>query len=139
MARLKIEALTKVFPGGVKALDGFSLEIGDKEFLAVVGPSGCGKSTLLRMIAGLEEETSGRIILDGRELNGIAPKDRDMAIMFQNYALFPHMTVFDNMAFGLKLRGTPKGEITQRVKEAAGTLGIGELLGRYPGEMSGGQ
>jgi multiple sugar transport system ATP-binding protein len=139
MPRLKLEALGKVYPGGVKALDGFTLDIADREFVAVVGPSGCGKSTLLRMIAGLDEVSEGKILLDGRELNGVPPRDRDIAIMFQNYALFPHMTVAENMAFGLKLRKTPRAEIATRVAEAARMLGIGELLRRYPAEMSGGQ
>jgi multiple sugar transport system ATP-binding protein len=139
MPRLSLKGLSKVFPGGVKALDGFTLDVAEKEFLAVVGPSGCGKSTLLRLIAGLEEESGGTIELDGAVLNGLPPRDRDMAIMFQNYALFPHMTVADNMAFGLKLRKTPKGEIAQRVEETAKLLGIAALLGRYPAEMSGGQ
>ena len=139
MARLKIDGLTKIFPGGVKALDGFSLDIAEGEFVAVVGPSGCGKSTLLRLIAGLEAENAGTMILDGRELNGLPPKDRDMAVMFQNYALFPHLTVAENMGFGLKLRKTPREEIRARVAEVAATLGIGDLLQRYPSEMSGGQ
>jgi multiple sugar transport system ATP-binding protein len=139
MARLILDGLTKVFPGGVKAVDGFSLEVADREFLAVVGPSGCGKSTLLRLVAGLEEETSGRILLDGRELNGLPPKDRDMAIMFQSYTLFPHMTVAENMAFGLRLRRTPAAEARARVREVAATLGIEDLLERHPSELSGGQ
>ncbi len=139
MPRLKLEGLSKTYPGGVKALDGFSLDIADREFIAVVGPSGCGKSTLLRMIAGLDEVSAGRILLDEKELNGLPPRDRDTAIMFQNYALFPHMTVAENMAFGLKLRKTPRAEVASRVAETARLLGIADLLGRYPGEMSGGQ
>jgi multiple sugar transport system ATP-binding protein len=139
LPRLILDGISKTFAGGVRALDGFSLDIAEKEFVAVVGPSGCGKSTLLRIIAGLEEESAGRIILDGKELNGLPPRDRDMAIMFQNYALFPHMTVADNMAFGLKLRKTPREEIVKRVEEAARLLGIADLLARYPAEMSGGQ
>jgi multiple sugar transport system ATP-binding protein len=139
MARLRLEGLSKSYPGGVKALDAFTLDIAPREFIAVVGPSGCGKSTLLRLIAGLDEASGGKVILDGTVLNGLPPRERDMAIMFQNYALFPHMTVAENMAFGLKLRGTPKGEIENRVDEAARLLGIGDLLKRYPGEMSGGQ
>jgi multiple sugar transport system ATP-binding protein len=139
MPRLKLEALSKTYPGGVKALDAFTLDIADREFIAVVGPSGCGKSTLLRMIAGLDEVSGGRILLDGKELNGLPPRDRDIAIMFQNYALFPHMTVAENMAFGLKLRKTPRAEINVRVAEAARMLGIADLLARFPGEMSGGQ
>jgi len=136
---LKIDGLSKVFPGGVKALDGFTLDIAEGEFVAVVGPSGCGKSTLLRLIAGLEPESAGTMRLDGNVLNGLPPKERDMAVMFQNYALFPHLTVAENMGFGLKLRKTPREEIRARVAEVAATLGLGELLQRYPSEMSGGQ
>lgn len=139
MARLILDGLGKVFPGGVRALDGVSLEVADRELLAVVGPSGCGKSTLLRIVAGLEDETQGRVMLDGRDLTGLPPKDRDMAIMFQNYTLFPHLTVEENMAFGLRLRKTPKAEARSRVAEAAARLGIADLLGRYPSELSGGQ
>jgi multiple sugar transport system ATP-binding protein len=139
MSRLKLDGISKTYPGGVKALDGFTLDIAEREFVAVVGPSGCGKSTLLRIIAGLEEESGGTLDLDGRILNGLPPRDRDMSIMFQNYALFPHMTVADNMGFGLKLRGTARAETESRVKEAARLLGIEGLLGRYPAEMSGGQ
>jgi multiple sugar transport system ATP-binding protein len=139
MARLQITGITKVFPGNVKALDSFSLDIAEGEFITVVGPSGCGKSTLLRIIAGLEEEDAGSLTLDGLELTGLPPKDRNMAVMFQNYALFPHLTVAENMGFGLKLRKTPKAEIRSRVEAVASTLGIGELLLRYPSEMSGGQ
>jgi multiple sugar transport system ATP-binding protein len=139
MSRLKLDGISKTYPGGVKALDRFTLDIAEREFVAVVGPSGCGKSTLLRIIAGLEEESGGTIDLDGRILNGLPPRDRDMSIMFQNYALFPHMTVAENMGFGLKMRGTARAETETRVKEAAGLLGIEGLLGRYPAEMSGGQ
>ncbi len=139
MSRLKLDGISKTYPGGVKALDGFTLDIAEREFVAVVGPSGCGKSTLLRIIAGLEEESGGTLDLDGRILNGLPPRDRDMSIMFQNYALFPHMTVAQNMGFGLKLRGTARAETETRVKEAAKLLGIEGLLGRYPAEMSGGQ
>ena len=139
MSRLKLDGISKTYPGGVKALDRFTLDIAEREFVAVVGPSGCGKSTLLRIIAGLEEESGGTIDLDGRILNGLPPRDRDMSIMFQNYALFPHMTVADNMGFGLKLRGTSRSETETRVKDAARLLGIEGLLGRYPAEMSGGQ
>jgi multiple sugar transport system ATP-binding protein len=138
-AKLSIERLSKGFPGGVKALDGFSLEVGERELVTVVGPSGCGKSTLLRLIAGLEEPDAGSVVLDGKALDGLPPRERDMAIMFQNYTLFPHMTVAENMAFGLRLRKAPKAEIGKRVKETAALLGIEGLLGRYPGEMSGGQ
>ena len=139
MPRLILDSLSKAFPGGVKALDGFSLDIADHEFLAVVGPSGCGKSTLLRLIAGLEEESSGRILLDGKMLNGLPPRDRDMAIMFQNYALFPHMTVEANMAFGLRLRKVSAADARARVAEVAGSLGLGQLLARYPSGLSGGE
>jgi multiple sugar transport system ATP-binding protein len=138
-SKLEIDRLSKHFPGGVKALDGFSLGVAEGELVTVVGPSGCGKSTLLRLIAGLEEPDGGSVRLDGKPLDGLPPRDRDMAIMFQNYALFPHMTVAENMAFGLKLRKTPKAEIEARVRDAARRLGIEGLLGRYPGEMSGGQ
>ena len=136
---LTINGLSKSFPGGVRALDGFTLEVGAKEFVTVVGPSGCGKSTLLRLIAGLDDPDSGSVALDGKSLDGLPPRERDMAIMFQNYALFPHMTVGQNMGFGLKLRGTPRAETETRVGEAAKLLGIEGLLGRYPGEMCGGQ
>jgi multiple sugar transport system ATP-binding protein len=139
MSRLKLDGISKTYPGGIRALDGFTLDIAEREFVAVVGPSGCGKSTLLRIIAGLEEESGGTLELDGRILNGLPPRDRDMSIMFQNYALFPHMTVAENMGFGLKLRGTARKETEARVKEAARLLGIEALLGRYPAEMSGGQ
>jgi multiple sugar transport system ATP-binding protein len=138
-AKLAIGNLSKGFPGGVQALDRFSLAVGERELVTVVGPSGCGKSTLLRLIAGLEEPDAGTVVLDGKPLDGLPPRERDMAIMFQNYTLFPHMTVAENMAFGLKLRGAPKPEIEKRVRETAALLGIEGLLGRYPGEMSGGQ
>lgn len=139
MARLVLNGVSKVFPGGIKALNDFSLDIASGEFITIVGPSGCGKSTLLRLIAGLEEESAGTITLDGKELNGLAPKDRDMAVMFQNYALFPHLTVAENMGFGLKLRKVASVDIRIQVEEVATTLGIVELLKRYPSEMSGGQ
>ncbi len=139
MAQLKLEGITKIFGSGVRALDGFSLDIAEGEFITVVGPSGCGKSTLLRIIAGLEAENSGRILMDGRALNGLPPRERDMAIMFQNYALFPHLTVAENMGFGLKLRKTPKTEIATAVKDVSAMLGISDLVDRYPSQMSGGQ
>ncbi|MEO6094393.1 MAG: ABC transporter ATP-binding protein [Fibrobacteria bacterium] len=142
MPRLKIEGLSKTYPGGaggVKALDSFSLEIREREFVTVVGPSGCGKTTLLRILAGLDDPTGGTLALDGRTLDGLPPRDRDMAIMFQNYALFPHLTVAQNMGFGLKLRKTTRTETARLVEEAARLLGIEALLGRYPSEMSGGQ
>ncbi len=124
---------------GVVAVQEFNLEIADKEFIVLVGPSGCGKSTTLRMIAGLEEITEGELYVGDRLVNDVAPKDRDIAMVFQNYALYPHMTVFDNMAFGLKLRHVPKAEIEQKVKEAAEILDITQYLGRKPKALSGGQ
>ncbi len=120
-------------------MDRFSLTVRDGEFLVLVGPSGCGKSTTLRMVAGLEEITSGTISIGGRTVNAVPPKDRDIAMVFQNYALYPHMTVFENMAFGLRLRGLPKKEIEARVRDAAEILGLGELLKRLPKQLSGGQ
>ncbi|MBI2865333.1 MAG: ABC transporter ATP-binding protein [Chloroflexi bacterium] len=138
MARVILDHVTKKF-GDVVAVDEVSIDIRDKEFLVMVGPSGCGKSTTLRMVAGLEEITSGNIFIGDRLVNDVAPKDRDIAMVFQSYALYPHMSVYDNMAFGLKLRGTPKAEIDRRVKATAETLGIGELLRRRPKQLSGGQ
>ncbi|NLC17389.1 MAG: sn-glycerol-3-phosphate ABC transporter ATP-binding protein UgpC [Clostridiales bacterium] len=139
MASVSLRHLYKVYPGGVKAVSDFNLEIEDKEFIVLVGPSGCGKSTTLRMIAGLEEITEGELYIDGRLVNDVEPKDRDIAMVFQNYALYPHMTVYDNMAFGLRLRKMPSAEIDARVKEAARILGITELLSRKPKALSGGQ
>ena len=139
MARVTLEGVTKVFPGNVVAVKEFTLDIPDREFIVLVGPSGCGKSTTLRMIAGLEEITSGTIRIGERVVNDVPPKDRDIAMVFQNYALYPHMTVYKNMAFGLKLRKFPKDEIDNRVKEAARILGITELLERKPKALSGGQ
>lgn len=139
MAEVVLEHVTKVYPGGLTAVKDVSLRIADKEFVVLVGPSGCGKSTTLRMIAGLEEITEGTIRIDGRVVNDVPPKDRDIAMVFQNYALYPHMTVYKNMAFGLKLRGFPKEEIDARVREAAKILGISELLDRKPKALSGGQ
>ncbi|ACK42175.1 MULTISPECIES: ABC transporter ATP-binding protein [Dictyoglomus] len=138
MAEVKLENVTKRF-GDVIAVNNVNLEIKDKEFIVLVGPSGCGKTTTLRMIAGLEEVTSGNIYIDGKVVNDVPPKDRDIAMVFQNYALYPHMTVYDNMAFGLKLRKYPKSEIDRRVKAAAEMLGIENLLKRKPKELSGGQ
>jgi multiple sugar transport system ATP-binding protein len=131
--------INKVYPSGVKAVADFNLDIKDKEFIVLVGPSGCGKSTTLRMIAGLEDITSGELYIDGRLVNDVVPKDRDIAMVFQNYALYPHMTVYDNMAFGLKLRKMPKNEIDARVKEASRILGIEQFLSRKPKALSGGQ
>ncbi|MBQ7670895.1 MAG: sn-glycerol-3-phosphate ABC transporter ATP-binding protein UgpC [Clostridia bacterium] len=139
MASLSLKHIYKKYPGGVTAVSDFCLEIKDKEFLVLVGPSGCGKSTTLRMIAGLEEISEGELFIGDRLVNDVAPKDRDIAMVFQNYALYPHMTVFDNMAFGLKLRKTPKEEIKRRVEEAARILDITHLLDRKPKALSGGQ
>lgn len=139
MASLSLKHIYKKYPGGVTAVSDFCLEIKDKEFLILVGPSGCGKTTTLRMIAGLEEITEGELFIGDRLVNDVAPKDRDIAMVFQNYALYPHMTVFENMAFGLKLRKTPKEEIKRRVEEAARILDITHLLDRRPKALSGGQ
>ena len=139
MASLSLRHVYKRYPGGVTAVSDFNLEIKDKEFIILVGPSGCGKSTTLRMVAGLEEISDGEIYVGDKLVNDVAPKDRDIAMVFQNYALYPHMTVFDNMAFGLKLRKTPKDEIKRRVEEAARILDISHLLERKPKALSGGQ
>jgi multiple sugar transport system ATP-binding protein len=139
MAGLSLKSIYKRYAGGVTAVSDFNLEIEDKEFIVMVGPSGCGKTTTLRMIAGLEEISEGEVYIDGNVVNDVAPKDRDIAMVFQNYALYPHMTVFDNMAFGLKLRKTPKDEIKRRVTEAARILDIEHLLDRKPKALSGGQ
>ena len=139
MASLSLKHIYKKYPGGVVAVSDFCLEVKDKEFIIFVGPSGCGKSTTLRMIAGLEEITDGELYIGNRLVNDIAPKDRDIAMVFQNYALYPHMTVFENMAFGLKLRKTPKDQIARKVEEAARILDISHLLDRKPKALSGGQ
>ena len=139
MASLSLRNIGKTYAGGVKAVIDFNLEIKDTEFIILVGPSGCGKSTTLRMIAGLEEITEGELYIGDRLVNDVAPKDRDIAMVFQNYALYPHMTVFGNMAFGLKLRKVPKEEIKRRVEEAARILDISHLLERKPKALSGGQ
>ncbi len=139
MAQVTLTNVTKIFPGGVKAVDGINLAIRDGELLVLVGPSGCGKSTTLRMVAGLEELSGGEIAIDGRVVNDVPPKDRDIAMVFQNYALYPHMSVYKNMAFSLKLRKMPRREIDVRVREAAKVLGIAELMERKPKELSGGQ
>lgn len=139
MASLKLDGIYKLYAGGVTAVSDFTLDIEDKEFLILVGPSGCGKSTTLRMIAGLEEISEGELYIDDKVVNDVAPKDRDIAMVFQNYALYPHMTVYENMAFGLKLRKTPKDEITRRVTEASRVLDIEHLLQRKPKALSGGQ
>ena len=139
MASVKLQGIYKKYPGGVIAVSDFNLEIKDKEFIILVGPSGCGKSTTLRMVAGLEEISEGQLFIGDKYVNDIAPKDRDIAMVFQNYALYPHMSVFENMAFGLKLRKTPKEEIKRRVEEAAKILDIAHLLDRKPKALSGGQ
>ncbi|MBU3912312.1 MAG: sn-glycerol-3-phosphate ABC transporter ATP-binding protein UgpC [Candidatus Omnitrophica bacterium] len=139
MAQVSLRDLKKVFPGNVVAVDSVSLGIENKEFLVIVGPSGCGKSTTLRMIAGLETITEGEVWIGNKMVNDIPAKDRDIAMVFQNYALYPHMTVYENMSFALRLRKFPKSDIDQRVKEAAEILGIGKLLNRRPRELSGGQ
>ncbi len=139
MASVVLKNVFKKYDGGVIAVSDFSLDIEDKEFIILVGPSGCGKSTTLRMIAGLEEITEGQVFIGDRLVNDVQPKDRDIAMVFQNYALYPHMTVFDNMAFGLKLRKVPKDEIKRRVHEAARVLEIEHLLDRKPKALSGGQ
>ena len=139
MARVDLEGVSKVYAGGVKAVNNISLYIRDQEFIVLVGPSGCGKSTTLRMVAGLEEISDGTIKIGDRIVNDVPPKDRDIAMVFQNYALYPHMTVYKNMAFGLKLRGFPKAEIDKRVQDAAKILDIGHLLDRKPKQLSGGQ
>jgi multiple sugar transport system ATP-binding protein len=139
MAQVQLEKLAKVYPGGVRAVDGIDLSIADREFVVLVGPSGCGKSTTLRMIAGLEEISGGTIRIGERVVNEVPPKDRDIAMVFQNYALYPHMTVRENMGFALKLRKVPKAEIKTRVDEAGRILDIGHLMERKPKELSGGQ
>lgn len=139
MANVSLRHIYKVYDGGVTAVSDFNLEIEDKEFIILVGPSGCGKSTTLRMIAGLEDISKGELYIGDVLSNDIAPKDRDIAMVFQNYALYPHMTVYDNMAFGLKLRKTPKEEMRRRVEEAARILDIAHLLDRKPKALSGGQ
>ena len=139
MGAIDIKSAGKIYPNGTRALEDVNITINDGEFVVLVGPSGCGKTTLLRMVAGLEDITEGEISIGDKTVNDVAPKDRDIAMVFQNYALYPHMSVFDNMAFSLKLRKLPKGEIDQKVKDAAKTLEISELLDRKPKALSGGQ
>ena len=139
MGAIDIKSAGKIYPNGTRALEDVNITINDGEFVVLVGPSGCGKTTLLRMVAGLEDITEGQISIGDKTVNDVAPKDRDIAMVFQNYALYPHMSVFDNMAFSLKLRKLPKDEIEQKVKEAAKTLEISELLDRKPKALSGGQ
>jgi multiple sugar transport system ATP-binding protein len=136
---IRLQNVTKVYPNDVKAVDDVTLEIADGEFLVLVGPSGCGKSTLLRLIAGLEAVTEGRVVLGDRDVTDVSPQNRDLAMVFQNYALYPHMTVAANLAFGLRLRKIPKAERARRVTEVASKLGLEELLDRKPSELSGGQ
>ena len=139
MGAIDIKSAGKIYPNGTRALEDVNITINDGEFVVLVGPSGCGKTTLLRMVAGLEDITEGEISIGDKTVNDVAPKDRDIAMVFQNYALYPHMSVFDNMAFSLKLRKLPKDEIDQKVKDAAKTLEISELLDRKPKALSGGQ
>jgi multiple sugar transport system ATP-binding protein len=139
MARVVLRNVTKQFQGGTRALDDLSLEIPDGEFLILVGPSGCGKTTALRLIAGLEKATSGTITIGDTTVNGVSPRDRDIAMVFQNYALYPHMTVYRNLGFGLRERRTPKREVDRRVREISAILGLDDLLKRRPAQLSGGQ
>ena len=139
MASLSLKGIQKIYPNGFHAVKDFNLEIEDREFIIFVGPSGCGKSTTLRMIAGLEDISDGTFKIDGKVMNNVEAKDRDIAMVFQNYALYPHMTVYDNMAFGLKLRKVPKAEIDKKVREAARILDLEKLLDRKPKALSGGQ
>jgi multiple sugar transport system ATP-binding protein len=139
MAEIALESLTKVYPDGTHAVNALDLDVGSGEFLVFVGPSGCGKTTALRMIAGLETVTSGRVMLDGQVINDLPPKDRDIAMVFQNYALYPHMNAAKNMGFPLKMRGLPESEIEARVREAARILGLEDSLHKKPRTLSGGQ
>ena len=139
MAEISLKNVNKIYPNKVHAVKDFNIEIKDKEFIIFVGPSGCGKSTTLRMIAGLEDISEGTLKIDGKVMNDVEPKDRDIAMVFQNYALYPHMTVYENMAFALKLRKVPKDEIDKKVREAATILGLEDLLNRKPKALSGGQ
>ena len=139
MAEIVLDRIDKVYPGGVKAVDGLSLEIGDSEFMVLVGPSGCGKTTALRAIAGLEVISAGTISIGGRVVNSLSPRERDIAMVFQNYALYPHMTVEQNLAFGLQQHKAPKDEVRRRVDEVARMLGLVQYLARKPAALSGGQ
>src|SRR3954447_8701150 len=139
MAQIGIKNIVKEFSGGVRAVDDVSLTVGEREFLVLVGPSGCGKTTLLRLIAGLEEPSAGTITIGGRDVTDLAPRHRDIAMVFQNYALYPHMTVAENLAYGLKVRRVPKQQVQKRVREVADMLGLSDLLARKPSALSGGQ
>src|SRR5213593_415204 len=139
MAEITLEKLTKVYGDGTRAVSELDLEIEDGEFVVLVGPSGCGKTSALRMVAGLEPITEGRVVIGGEVVNKLEPKDRDIAMVFQNYALYPHMSAFDNMAYGLRIRGLSKSDIAERVKRAAGILELESLLARTPRQLSGGQ
>src|ERR671915_1277717 len=139
MAEIVMERVTKTYPDGTTAVSDLNLDISDGEFIVLVGPSGCGKTTALRMVAGLEAITDGKIVIGDRVVNTVPPKERDIAMVFQNYALYPHMSVYDNMAFGLKLRKLSKDEIDRRVRQAAAILGLEEFLQRKPKALSGGQ
>src|SRR3954453_10764101 len=139
MTAITLDRIDKVYPGGVRAVDELSLDIADGEFLVLVGPSGCGKSTALRMLAGLEDVTEGRISIGGKPGNDVPPGERDVAMVFQSYALYPHMSVYDNLSFGLRNQKVPKQEIDERVRNAAGILDLGAMLKRKPKQLSGGQ
>ena len=139
MAKVELKGIGKIYDGGVRAVNNANITIEDQEFCVFVGPSGCGKSTTLRMVAGLEDISEGKLYIDGKEMNDVPPKDRDIAMVFQNYALYPHMSVYDNMAFGLKLRKVDKAEIDRKVRDAAKQLGLTEYLQRKPKALSGGQ
>src|SRR5437762_6211529 len=139
MATIELQTIVKTFPNGTRAVDGVDLTIGDGEFIVLVGPSGCGKTTLLRCIAGLEDVTDGAILIGERDVTDVNPKDRDIAMVFQNYALYPHMSVRKNIAYGLKVRGTPRKEIAARIADTARLLGLEELMDRRPLALSGGQ
>ena len=139
MARISFNNLSKTFPDGTKALQGIDLEVEPGEFLALVGPSGCGKTTLLRILGGLEKPSAGDVLINGQNASKLQPKDRDLAMVFQNYALFPHLSVFENLGFGLKARRRPKEEIERAVRPVAERLGLSDLLKRKPNELSGGQ
>jgi len=139
MAKVELKSISKVYDGGVRAVDNANITVEDKEFVVFVGPSGCGKSTTLRMVAGLEDITEGDLLIDGEKMNDIPPKDRNIAMVFQNYALYPHMSVYENMAFGLRIKKVPKAEIDKRVNEAARILDIEKFLDRKPKALSGGQ